>query len=182
MKNTRDKKLVNRKGFTLIELLIVIGIITILASAVIIAINPGEHFKRAREATRDAHANSIVNAVYSFAVDNDGVLPDCDKNPAETVWSDQWDWDDYDTTWEDYEEEDSLGDGATSDWNNERPLAACGDDLAGGDTIYLPDLPRDPQGGEYYTIASDEDGTRIQISTSAWHPDPTRESNMKVTQ
>ncbi len=63
------------KGFTLIELLIVIGIIAILAAAVIIAINPGRQFTQARNATRWSHVNSIANAIYAYAVDNDGVFP-----------------------------------------------------------------------------------------------------------
>jgi prepilin-type N-terminal cleavage/methylation domain-containing protein len=71
MKNT------NQKGFTLIELLIVIGIIAILAAAVIIAINPGRQFEQAREATRWSHVNSIANAVYSYAIDNGGNFPAC---------------------------------------------------------------------------------------------------------
>jgi prepilin-type N-terminal cleavage/methylation domain-containing protein len=67
----------NKKGFTLIELLIVIGIITILASAVIVAINPGKHFRQARNATRWSHMNSIVSAVYSYVVDEGGAFPAC---------------------------------------------------------------------------------------------------------
>jgi prepilin-type N-terminal cleavage/methylation domain-containing protein len=78
MKNT------NQKGFTLIELLIVIGIIAILAAAVIIAINPGRQFEQAREATRWSHVNSIANAVYSYAIDNGGNFPSC----ADTVAAD----------------------------------------------------------------------------------------------
>ncbi len=66
-----------KKGFTLIELLIVIGIITILASAVIVAINPGRHFQQARNATRWSHMNSIVSAVYSYVVDAGGTFPSC---------------------------------------------------------------------------------------------------------
>ncbi|MEA2092657.1 MAG: prepilin-type N-terminal cleavage/methylation domain-containing protein [Patescibacteria group bacterium] len=70
-------KKTNQKGFTLIELLIVIGIIAILAAAVIIAINPGRQFEQAREATRWSHVNSVANAVYSYAIDNGGNFPDC---------------------------------------------------------------------------------------------------------
>jgi prepilin-type N-terminal cleavage/methylation domain-containing protein len=69
------------KGFTLIELLIVIGIIAILAAAVIIAINPGQQFKQARNATRWSHMNSIVNATYSYVISSGGSFPPC-GNPA----------------------------------------------------------------------------------------------------
>ncbi len=65
------------KGFTLIELLIVIGIIAILAAAVIIAINPGRQFTQARNATRWSHINSVVNAIYAYAIDNNGTFPSC---------------------------------------------------------------------------------------------------------
>ncbi len=65
------------KGFTLIELLIVIGIIAILAAAVIIAINPGQQFKQARNATRWSHMNSVANSVYSSVISSGGSYPAC---------------------------------------------------------------------------------------------------------
>lgn len=71
----------NKKGFTLIELLIVIAIITILAAAVIVGINPARHFKMARNATRWNQMNSIATAVYSYAVEHAGIFPD-DSDPA----------------------------------------------------------------------------------------------------
>ena len=63
----------NKKGFTLIELLIVIGIIAILASAVIVAINPGQQFAAARDATRNSHINTLYNGFLSYQHDNLGV-------------------------------------------------------------------------------------------------------------
>jgi len=78
----------NKKGFTLIELLIVIGIIAILAAAIIIAINPGEQFKQARNATRWSHMNSIANGVYSYVISHGGNYPDCiPDHPATTTIS-----------------------------------------------------------------------------------------------
>ena len=65
------------RGFTIIELLIVIGIIAILAAAVIIAINPGRQFEQARNATRWSHMNSIVNATYSYTIAEGGTFPGC---------------------------------------------------------------------------------------------------------
>ena len=64
-----------RRGFTLIELLLVIGIIAILASIVIVAINPTKQLGQARDAQRRSGVNTILNAVYQYAVDNNGNLP-----------------------------------------------------------------------------------------------------------
>ncbi|PCI19710.1 hypothetical protein COB64_03290 [Candidatus Wolfebacteria bacterium] len=64
-----------RKGFTLIEILLVIGIIAILASIVIVAINPAQQFAQARNAQRHSNINTILNAVHQYSIDNTGTLP-----------------------------------------------------------------------------------------------------------
>ena len=63
------------KGFTLIELLIVIGIIAILAALTFVAVDPATRFAEARNAERWSAANSVLNAVLKFQVDNDGTMP-----------------------------------------------------------------------------------------------------------
>jgi prepilin-type N-terminal cleavage/methylation domain-containing protein len=71
-----------RKGFTLIELLVVIGIIGILAAIVVIAVNPGRQFAQARDTQRRSDLLGITNAVYQFAAEHDGNLPDNDNDDS----------------------------------------------------------------------------------------------------
>lgn len=65
----------NQKGFTLIELLIVIAIIAILATVVVVALDPIQRFSDARNSRRWGDVNSILTAVHEYIVDNDGALP-----------------------------------------------------------------------------------------------------------
>lgn len=64
-----------KEGFTLIEVLVVIGIIAILATIVIVAINPARQFAQANNSQRTSNVNSILNAIGQYMVDNKGVLP-----------------------------------------------------------------------------------------------------------
>jgi len=61
-----------KKGFTLIEILIVIGIIALLAAGIIIALNPGRQFAKARDTQRVTHLNDIMKAILQNIVDNQG--------------------------------------------------------------------------------------------------------------
>lgn len=59
----------------MIELLLVIGIIAILASIVIVAINPTKQLGDARNSQRRSDVNTILSAVYQYAIDNSGNYP-----------------------------------------------------------------------------------------------------------
>ncbi len=59
------------KGFTLIELLIVIGIIAILAAAIIVAITPGQRLQDARDVTMQSHQQAIGTAVHLTILDEE---------------------------------------------------------------------------------------------------------------
>ena len=62
-------------GFTLIEILLAIGILAILATAAIIAINPARQFAQARNTQRWNDIHAIMNAVYQYSVGHKGLLP-----------------------------------------------------------------------------------------------------------
>ncbi len=59
-----------RPGFTLIEIILVVALIGILASVVIIAINPAKQFASTNNAKRRADINVISSAVNQYLIDH----------------------------------------------------------------------------------------------------------------
>lgn len=70
-----SKFITRQKGFTLIELLVVIGILAILLSIVLIAINPARQFGQANNAKRRSDVTQILNAIGAYSADHKGTLP-----------------------------------------------------------------------------------------------------------
>ncbi|HEY4516791.1 MAG TPA: prepilin-type N-terminal cleavage/methylation domain-containing protein [Candidatus Paceibacterota bacterium] len=86
LKNKAKKGLAlsSSKGFTLIEVLVVIAIIAILAAIVLVAINPAQRFRDARNSQRRANVESILSAIQQNMVDHNGITT-CTLPAAATV-------------------------------------------------------------------------------------------------
>jgi general secretion pathway protein G len=116
-----------KKGFTLIEILLVVALIGILASTLVISVNPARQFAKARDTKRESDLYGILSAITQYAAEHSGNLPDTDGDP---------DTDSFPTT------QVCIGSGGGC-FN----LAAAGDD---GDTmvpVYMPQMPMDPKTG-----------------------------------
>lgn len=119
------KKVVRAKdGFTLLEILLVVGIISILAGIVILAINPTKQLGDTRNAQRRSDVLTILNAAYQFSIDNSGYLP------ASTTL----------TTTACSLADDEIGVDDASVINLYDELV-----VSSGDTTYLVEMPTDPQ-------------------------------------
>lgn len=75
------------RGFTLIEILVVIGMLAILTTVVLVAVNPLRQFAQARNAQRQANVATILNAVSNRMADTRGLFASdtCDTLPTEVA-------------------------------------------------------------------------------------------------
>lgn len=69
-------------GFTLIELLLVMVVLGILASSLMVAINPARQFAKARDTQRESDLYAILSSIIQYSAEHSGELPDTDGDPA----------------------------------------------------------------------------------------------------
>ena len=72
-----------QKGFTLLELLLVIGVVGVISSIVVVAVNPTKQFIKAEDAQRKHAANEIQKALLQYSIKNGeypDVLPEGEEN------------------------------------------------------------------------------------------------------
>src|SRR3989344_117390 len=63
------------RGFSLIEVMLTLGIISVLATAVLTAISPAYILAKTRNSQRWTHINDLLGAVAVYTIDNDGYTP-----------------------------------------------------------------------------------------------------------
>lgn len=68
------KKSNSTRGFTLIEILVVIGMLAILSTVVLVAVNPLRQFAQARNTERQNDVAAMLNAISDRIADNGGVF------------------------------------------------------------------------------------------------------------
>jgi len=154
MQQIKNVKKAANTGFTLIEILVVIGMIALLAAIVIVAINPARQFAQGRNTQRTSNVNTILNAIGQNIADNKGVFTCGSVDLAASV------------------KYICAGDNC-KDKNGDDVDAADAIDLACVTPTYVPALPFDPNGADYYwTLKTDYntgytvqlvEGSRVQI-------------------
>src|SRR3989338_9509836 len=79
------------KGFTLIELLIVIAVLGVLASVVLVAIDPVEQIRRGKDANRLQMITQLGHAASAYFVSQGSLLNNNpDYNDADDIGPDIW--------------------------------------------------------------------------------------------
>lgn len=64
-----------KRAFTLVELLLTVGIISLLAVAVFVALNPSRRLLDTKNARRTTDVDTILSAIHQSIVDNRGTYP-----------------------------------------------------------------------------------------------------------
>ncbi len=72
-KSNRSQK--THRGFSLLEVVLAVGLMGILASVTLTALNPAYFMAKGRNAQRWMDLDSLIDSVTAFTIDNDGYIP-----------------------------------------------------------------------------------------------------------
>ena len=89
--NNKNLSIGTKKGFTLIEMLVVMGILVVLVSIVLVAINPKKNFDEANNTKRRSDLLTLSNAITQYSIDNNGDLVSGISDEFQTISSDNLD-------------------------------------------------------------------------------------------
>ena len=64
-----------QNGFAIIELMVATGILSVIMSLTLTAVNPGKQFAAARNVQRQSNELTILDAIYEYEASNNGSLP-----------------------------------------------------------------------------------------------------------
>lgn len=81
MRNYSARSTYSIRGFTLIELLVVIAVLGILAAVVLVAIDPGQRLKEARDVQRKQDLGTHSQAIETYFTLTKGTLPRGSNGP-----------------------------------------------------------------------------------------------------
>ena len=130
--------LLKSRGFTLLEILLVVGIISLLAGIIIMAINPGKMLAKARDTQRKVGVMELNKALTQYYIDK-GHFPSTLSNELKGVCV--------------------TGDNASS---TEAGISCVGSvDLSMLVPTYLPSIPVDPSGSGYEAGIGDTGKTML---------------------
>lgn len=74
-----------KRGFTLIELLVVIAVVSILATATIVAVNPLRNINQAKDSNVKTNIREIALALKAYLATNEGKYPDVSSPPLQNL-------------------------------------------------------------------------------------------------
>ena len=144
----------HNQGFTLIELLVVIGIVGILLSITLVAINPARQFRMANDTARQSALNTLSSAITQLIIDNKGSLPTVAGPFNLTSLSSA-------TTFR-LTGSLSLASGMTSLCQMLTGVSSLGSSLS--KSTYLSKLPYDPTTGSYTSCTTFDTGYSLTVS------------------
>lgn len=72
----KNRRIAHVKGLKPLELLLGASLLSVIASLLIITMNPAANFSEAKNASRFSAANVIAESLYRYAIDHHGEFPD----------------------------------------------------------------------------------------------------------